>query len=102
MLFYTSNGCSLCEELWPLYIEAARRLHRTQNLLFTSIDMATNDLPDENNLFYYPSLRYYPKDSKYRPYNYDAGLSVEEIMQFVQRVSQVPLSDIGSKDELWS
>jgi hypothetical protein len=27
---------------------------------------------------------------------------VEEIMQFVQRVSQVPLSDIGSKDELWS
>ena len=39
VLFYTSNPCKLCEDLWPFYIQAAKVLHRTQDLRFTSIDM---------------------------------------------------------------
>ena len=98
VLFYISNGCPLCEALWPLYIEAAKYLHRTQNMLFTAIDLSENELPDVHNLFYYPMLRYYPRDSKYRPFNYDGDLSLEQILAFVKRVANVPLAT--EKDEL--
>jgi hypothetical protein len=48
--------------------------------------MAINELPEVANIFYYPTLRYYPRDSKYRPYDYDANLSLEDIVRFAKRV----------------
>lgn len=53
--------------------------------------MALNELPDEHNIFYYPMLRYYPRDSKNRPYDYDLGLSLDEIVTFIKRVASVDL-----------
>ena len=64
--------------------------------------MANNELPDVHNIFYYPTLRYYPKDSKYRPYNYDGGLSLEEILQFIKRVSHVQLVVLEGEDGMIS
>ena len=92
VLFYTSNYCKLCEELWPLYIKLAEVLRQTSNLRFTSINMALNELPEVHNIFYYPQLRYYPRDSKYRPYDYDQGLSLDDLLSFVKRVASVDLS----------
>ena len=104
VLFYITNGCPLCESIWPLYLEAAKALHRTQNLLFTAIDLSANELPEVHNLFYYPTLRYYPRDSKYRPFNYDGDLSLEQILAFVKRVANVPIAseapEAADKDEL--
>jgi thiol-disulfide isomerase/thioredoxin len=92
VLFYTSNYCKLCEELWPLYIKLAELLKQTLNLRFTSVNMALNELPEVHNIFYYPQLRYYPRDSKYRPYDYDQGLSLDDLLSFVKRVASVDLS----------
>jgi len=91
VLFYTSNPCKLCEDIWPFYIQAAKVLHRTQDLRFTSIDMGQNELAELHNIFYYPTIRYFPRDSKHRPYDYDAGLSMEDIIEFVKRVSSLSL-----------
>jgi hypothetical protein len=52
VLFYTSNYCKLCEELWPLYIKLAELLKQTANLRFTSVNMALNELPEVHNIFY--------------------------------------------------
>ncbi len=74
VLFYTTNSCKLCEELWPLYTKLATILKDTIDMRFTSINMARNELEEVHNIFYYPMLRYYPKDSKHRPYDYDLGV----------------------------
>lgn len=106
VLFYTTNSCKLCEELWPLYTQLATILKDTVDLRFTSINMARNELEELHNIFYYPMLRYYPRDSKHRPYDYDLGLSLEEMITFVKRVASVqPIikgdqADTKSKDEL--
>lgn len=106
VLFYTTNSCKLCEELWPLYTQLATILKDTVDLRFTSINMARNELEELHNIFYYPMLRYYPRDSKHRPYDYDLGLSLEEMITFVKRVASVqPIikgdqADTKLKDEL--
>lgn len=106
VLFYTTNSCKLCEELWPLYTQLATILKDTVDLRFTSINMARNELEEVHNIFYYPMLRYYPRDSKHRPYDYDLGLSLEEMITFVKRVASVqPIikgdqADTKLKDEL--
>ncbi len=89
VLFYTTNSCKLCEELWPLYTQLAEVLKDTVDLRFTSINMAKKELEEVHNIFYYPMLRYYPRDSKHRPYDYDLGLSLDEMITFVKRVASV-------------
>ena len=91
VLFYTTNACKLCEDFWPLYLQLAELLHETPSLRFTSINMAFNELEELHNIFYYPMLRYYPRDSKSRPYDFDLGLSLVDLKTFVKRVSSVPL-----------
>ena len=101
VLFYTTNSCKLCEELWPIYTQLATLLIDTVDLRFTSINMAHNELEEVHNIFYYPMLRYYPRDSKHRPYDYDLGLSLEEMITFVKRVASVqPIlkEDKGKED----
>jgi hypothetical protein len=51
--------------------------------------MAHNELEEVHNIFYYPMLRYYPRDSKHRPYDYDLGLSLEDMITFVKRVASI-------------
>ncbi len=55
--------------------------------------MAYNELPEDvHNIFYYPTLRYYPRDSKHRPYDFDAGLSLDDIHKFIERVHSPQLA----------
>lgn len=61
--------------------------------------MALNELDEVHSIYYYPTLRFYPRDSKHRPYNYDAGLSIDEVIQFVKRVTSVSLVFEGYEDE---
>ena len=45
-------------------------LHKTENLIFTTIDMSLNEV-DDANVYYYPTVRFYPADNKVRPWDYD-------------------------------
>lgn len=70
-VIFTGGGlCQLCEQFYPVLIKAAQVFSRTQNLMFASINMGLNEL-DDTSVYYYPTVRMYPKDSKYRPYDYD-------------------------------
>jgi thioredoxin-like negative regulator of GroEL len=69
-VFFTSKVCRLCNEFWPTYINAAKVLNKSRNMIFTTIDMSNNEL-DDQNIYYYPTIRYYPTNSKYRPFDYD-------------------------------
>eukprot|EP00347_Sterkiella_histriomuscorum_P010855 403374666 len=88
VMFIGGGLCQLCEEFWPVYVNAATILSRTNGLLFTTINMGLNEL-DDQTIYYYPTVRYYPKDSKYRPYDYDQGLDLEDVIKFVKRVAAV-------------
>jgi hypothetical protein len=99
VLIYSTKGCRVCEDLWPLYIEAAKLLHKTSGLVFTSINMAANELPEVHNIFYYPTLRYYPMKSKYRPYDFDGNLALSDILKFISRVAQVQIVESRPEDE---
>ena len=92
VLFYTTKICKLCDEFWPLYTKLAEILSETQDLRVTSINMSQNELDEVHNVFYYPLLRFYPRDSKHRPYDYDLGLSLDELLSFVKRVASVPIN----------
>lgn len=72
----------------PVFEKAAKVLSNTQNLLFTTINMGLNELED-HVVYYYPTVRFYPKDSKYRPYDYDQGLDLNDVIKFVKRVAAV-------------
>ena len=60
----------MCEDFWPVFVKAAKVLSRTNGLMFTTINMGNNEI-DDLSIYYYPTVRYYPRDSKYRPYDYD-------------------------------
>lgn len=70
VMFVGGGICQLCEDFWPVFVKAAKVLSRTNGLMFTTINMGNNEI-DDLSIYYYPTVRYYPRDSKYRPYDYD-------------------------------
>lgn len=70
-VLFTGSSCQLCEELWPVLVKAAKVLSRSQNLIFASINMGLNELDEKHNIYYYPTVRYYPRDNKDKPQDYD-------------------------------
>jgi hypothetical protein len=45
-VLFTGSNCRLCEDFWPTYINTAKVLHKSTNLLFTTIDMSLNEVDD--------------------------------------------------------
>ena len=69
-VLFTGSNCRLCEDFWPTFINTAKVLHKTQGLIFATIDMGLNEI-DDQTVYYYPTVRFYPADNKIRPWNYD-------------------------------
>ena len=53
--------------------------------------MGKNELPEDFNIYYYPTVRYYPKDARSKPIDYDQGLELNDLIRFVKRVATVQL-----------
>lgn len=53
--------------------------------------MGKNELPEEFNVYYYPTVRYYPKDSRNKPIDYDQNVELNDLIKFVKRVATVQL-----------
>lgn len=90
VFFYTEN-CKLCEDFWQVYIEAAKFFEQTPDLVFASINMKDNELDDKTDIYYYPTIKYYPTNSKTRPYDYDKNMDFEDVKRFVKRAATVEL-----------
>lgn len=46
--------------------------------------MGKNEV-DDANVYYYPTVRLYPADNKFRPWDYDKGFDSEELIKFIKR-----------------
>lgn len=74
-VFFTGAVCRLCEEFYPTFISAAKVLNKSPKLLFTTINVSENEL-EEHDIHYYPTVRFYPTNSKFRPFDYDQGIEL--------------------------
>lgn len=55
-----------------------------------TIDMSNNEL-DDQNLYYYPTIRFYTTNRKQRPLEYDQSLQMEDVVKFIKKFATVPL-----------
>ena len=88
-VMFLSAECKLCEDFWPVFVQAAKAMHKNTELVFASINMELNELAEEN-VYFFPTIRYYPINSKHRPYDYDQGLQLREVIGFIRRVATHP------------
>lgn len=84
-VLFVGPFCELCDQVWPVFLKAAQALVKTENLQFCTMNMELNEI-DDNSINFYPTLRYYPTDSKNRPYDYDGNLDLSELVGFIKRV----------------
>ena len=70
VMFVGGGLCKLCDDFFPVFVKAAKVFSRTSNLRFATINMGANELEDAT-VYYYPTVRMYPRDSKHRPFDYD-------------------------------
>ena len=84
VLFYTPN-CLYCKVLLPKYEKLAKKMKEKNNkILFTKINMADNEIENEDVLGF-PCLKFYSgnkKDKKGIEYNGDR--SIEDLTQFIK------------------
>ena len=101
VFFRGSSACELCEELWPVFVQTARVLHKSLNLVFASINMSQNELTEE--VWYYPTIRYYARDQKQQPTAFEGGVELQDMIKFVKRVTMVSLvedySELSENEE---
>ena len=58
VLFYVKH-CEFCDQLWPIFIEVAEKLKKTNKLVFAAIDMGENEIDIlqqsmQISVYYYP------------------------------------------------
>jgi len=99
-VFFTKGGdkCELCQNFWPGFIEAAIILERSSNLIFATIDLSHNEV-DWVDVYYFPTVRYYPRNNKKRPLDYSEGLDAPTIISFIKKVATVSIVEDYSQFE---
>ena len=90
-LFFTHSHCELCSSLLPHFLRTAQIFQHSPNLVFATLNLALNDIKEEHNVYYYPTLKYYSRDRKLQPEQFDQGLEWEDMVKFVKRVATVSL-----------
>jgi len=98
--FYAPAGyCEGCEKFAPEYEKLAQTIekhYKKKNVLFTKIDIISNDIPYE--IMEFPTLYMFPEGKDAKPIMYEGNRDMEDLIDFVDEYSQSVKSD--KKDEL--
>lgn len=102
LLAIHAPNCVQCKKLLPTYDLLGRAVQGESRILVTKIDGMANDIPLHWAIKSYPTLLWFPAaDKPYkentlpipRPY-WDAGISLQELVGFVQRESSFDMKTL--------
>jgi len=85
-VLFIGKRCKLCGEFFPAFDNAARYFSKNKNLVFATIDMSRNEVADDS-VFYYPTVKFYALENKKRGWDYDKGIQVQQVIDFVKKVT---------------
>ena len=86
VLFYTNN-CLHCKVLFPKYEKLAKKIkERNNEIIFTKINMAENEIENEDILSF-PCIKLYPGNKKNRnnAIIYEGDRSIDDLINFIKK-----------------
>jgi len=90
--------CGHCKTLAPIYEELAKRLRHNSDVVIAEMDSTENET-DRVEVSGFPVIKFWPKNSKLKPIDYDGGReNADEFIKFLRSHGTVELQD--AKDEL--
>jgi len=98
MEFY-APWCGHCKKLEPIYTQLAEELKDVKNLVIAKMDSTANEV-EGVEVRGYPTLKFYPKDGKKAPVDYDGERDLEGFKKYLSEKSASFKKHVESKTEL--
>ena len=90
--------CVHCKELAPKYVELAEKLKNFDNLMIAEVDATENDIPGIS-VRSFPTLKFFPSQSKHNPIDYSGDRNVDAMLKFIKEKSSTPIEVAGDEPE---
>jgi len=97
---YYAPWCGHCKKLEPIYTTLAKELSEVPGLVIAKMDATANEV-EGVEVKGYPSLKFYPKDGKKAPVDFDGERDLESLKAWIQEHSANYKKYMESKTELW-
>jgi protein disulfide isomerase len=91
--------CGHCKKLAPIYDQLATDLKDVHDLVIAKMDATANEV-DGVEIRGYPTLKFYPKDQKKTPLDYDGERGLDELKNYLKEKSTAYKRFLESKAEL--
>lgn len=76
--------CGYCKQLAPVWEELGTKLKDEPGVDIVKLDATANDFPSHFNVHGFPTLYWYPKDSK-TPVKYEGGRDLKDLLAYVAK-----------------
>jgi len=96
---YYAPWCGHCKKLAPIWDELATELKDVPNLVIGKMDSTANEV-DGVEIRGYPTLKFYPKDGKKNPIDFDGERALDDLRNFLKDKSASYKKHLESKTEL--
>jgi len=96
---YYAPWCGHCKKLAPIWDELALELKDVPNLVLGKMDATANEV-DGVEIRGYPTLKFYPKDGKKNPIDFDGERAIEDLRNFLKEKSTAYKKHLEHKSEL--
>jgi protein disulfide-isomerase A1 len=99
LMEYYAPWCGHCKKLAPIYDQLAEDLKDVKDLVIAKMDSTANEV-DGVEIRGYPTLKFYPKDSKKNPIDFDGERQLDDFKTWLKEKSTAYKRYLESKAEL--
>lgn len=82
LIEFYAPWCGHCKELAPIWEQVAKDLADVPNLVLAKFDATANEVEDLE-IAGFPTIKFYPRDNKSFPTDYEEGREAEEIKKWL-------------------
>jgi len=98
LMEYYAPWCGHCKNLAPIYSSVARRLKDVNGLVIGKMDATANEV-EGLSIQGFPTLKFYPKNSKGSPMDYNGERTEEGFVDFLKRHSSASFPDAVTRPQ---
>eukprot|EP01092_Planopodium_desertum_P005805 TRINITY_DN24018_c0_g1_i1.p2 TRINITY_DN24018_c0_g1~~TRINITY_DN24018_c0_g1_i1.p2 ORF type:complete len:476 (-),score=180.95 TRINITY_DN24018_c0_g1_i1:36-1463(-) len=98
---YYAPWCGHCKTLAPIYEEVGAAFAKVDSVVIAKVDATSNDITREE-IQGFPTIKFYPANSKDTSIDYEGERTVEGFLAFIKQHASIPytLDAAEAKDEL--